>query len=148
MIARWKGDAFAGIVLALLGLGVIAMARSYAIGVAARMGPGYFPLLLGGLLALLGALIAVKAYLAAPQEAILAADWRALAWVPLAILLFAFAIERFGLVAASLVLILAAGLASRQTRLLELPILAVAMAAAAVLIFAKGLGMPLRIWFF
>ena len=38
------------------------LAQNYRIGTAARMGPGYFPTMLGGLLALLGVSLSVPAF--------------------------------------------------------------------------------------
>ena len=47
-------DLVAGGIFVALGLAFAIGARSYELGTAFRMGPGYVPLVLGGLLALLG----------------------------------------------------------------------------------------------
>jgi len=52
-----KRETWAGVTMIVIGLVVIAESMTYTIGTGARMGPGYFPLLLGGLLALLGVII-------------------------------------------------------------------------------------------
>ncbi len=54
-------DFAAGLFFLLLGLAVAGTASRYPIGTAMRMGPGYFPMLLGAILALLGLGIAIKA---------------------------------------------------------------------------------------
>ena len=48
-------DFFSGLMFAIIGGGFAWGATSYSVGTGARMGPGYFPLLLGILLAILGA---------------------------------------------------------------------------------------------
>ena len=52
-------DFWAGIMFVGFGLGFVIVAGGYAMGSAARMGPSFFPTLLGGLLALLGLVIAL-----------------------------------------------------------------------------------------
>ena len=48
-------DFFSGLMFAIIGAGFAWGATSYSVGTGARMGPGYFPMLLGILLAILGA---------------------------------------------------------------------------------------------
>jgi hypothetical protein len=54
-------DFFSGLVFTLVGAAFAYGATSYTIGTGARMGPGYFPLLLGVILTLIGAFILFKA---------------------------------------------------------------------------------------
>lgn len=54
---RLTPDALAGALFLLAGLAVFAIAGEYPMGDAARMGPGYFPRLLGGLLTMLGLVV-------------------------------------------------------------------------------------------
>ena len=51
---RSTKDFYAGLVFLFFGIGAIGIAPHYQIGTAARMGPGYFPFLLGGALSVLG----------------------------------------------------------------------------------------------
>ncbi len=53
-------DFFSGLMFTVVGAAFAYGATSYTIGTGARMGPGYFPLLLGIILALLGAAILFK----------------------------------------------------------------------------------------
>lgn len=55
-----KRETWAGVTMIGIGLIVIFESMSYNIGDAARMGPGYFPLLLGILLGVLGVIIALS----------------------------------------------------------------------------------------
>ncbi|PIT79210.1 hypothetical protein B9Z39_12095 [Limnohabitans sp. JirII-29] len=50
-------DFFSGLMFTLVGGGFAVGAMNYSVGTGARMGPGYFPLLLGIVLAVLGAFI-------------------------------------------------------------------------------------------
>jgi hypothetical protein len=52
-------DFYAGLLFVAFGVVALVMAQSYSIGTAARMGPGYFPRLLGILLIGLGAVQAI-----------------------------------------------------------------------------------------
>ena len=52
---RHPKDFFAGVLFIAFGLGAIIVGSNYTLGTAARMGPGYFPRILGGLLVRAGA---------------------------------------------------------------------------------------------
>ncbi|WP_085316057.1 tripartite tricarboxylate transporter TctB family protein [Derxia lacustris] len=147
--ARGLGLALA---CAALGGAAIVLAQDYALGRAGRMGPGYFPTLLGWLL--VGAALAVP--VSGPVEGDDSApgnapgnDWpaelRALGGVTGAILLFGLSVERLGLAGATLLLVLVSGLASAGARLRELALLGVALALLASLLFVAGLGVNLPV---
>jgi len=55
-------DFWAGLMFMAFGLGFLIVARNYAMGNAVRMGPSYFPTMLGGILAVLGAIIFFRAF--------------------------------------------------------------------------------------
>lgn len=61
----WSGLMFIG-----FGVGFMIAARQYPMGTAVRMGPAYFPTLLGGILALLGAIIFLRAFVSKIQHSI------------------------------------------------------------------------------
>ena len=52
---RDNKDFLAGLLFIAIGLVAVAVARNYPFGTAMRMGSGYFPTVLGGILILLGA---------------------------------------------------------------------------------------------
>jgi len=58
---RSQKDFASGLMFILVGLGFSFVARGYSMGTAAKMGPGYFPFLLGLVLALLGAVVTIGA---------------------------------------------------------------------------------------
>ena len=57
---RSQKDFFSGLMFTVLGGGFAIGASQYSLGSGAKMGPGYFPLILGVLLGILGIAIAVK----------------------------------------------------------------------------------------
>ncbi|WP_228846541.1 tripartite tricarboxylate transporter TctB family protein [Bordetella parapertussis] len=71
---------------------------AFSVGTAARMGPGYFPALVGGLLMLCGVMILIPALLRAGPMPVL--EIRPLFWVSLSVLAFALLVLSFGLVPA------------------------------------------------
>lgn len=62
MRIRAPKDFWAGLMFIAFGVGFVIVARNYAMGTAVRMGPAYFPVVLGGILAVLGAIIFLRAY--------------------------------------------------------------------------------------
>ncbi len=55
-------DFWAGLMFMGIGLGFILVSRNYAMGTAVRMGPSYFPTVLGGIQMVLGAMIFFRAF--------------------------------------------------------------------------------------
>jgi hypothetical protein len=135
-----------------VGFGAIAfwIARDYSFGTASRMGPGYFPSVLAGLLMFFGALALLRG-LRRTGEPLGHFAWKQTAVVLAATVGFGFLLDRAGLVVALIVLILGSAAASAKFRL-EWKALALAgvLIAFCVLVFIKGLGLPMPLlgtWF-
>ncbi|HZF22262.1 MAG TPA: tripartite tricarboxylate transporter TctB family protein [Burkholderiales bacterium] len=141
---RSPRDFCAGLIFLFFGALAAYIARDYPMGSAVRMGPGYFPYLLGILLALLGVVICIKS-LVAHGERIESASLRALLLVLGAIGVFAGTIESAGIVIATALLVGIGAAASPESRLREVVVLIVFMLALAVGLFTYGLGLPFRI---
>lgn len=133
----WSGLLFLGV-----GGAVVLLARNYQMGTALKMGPGYFPTALGGLLALVG-LIAMARSFIRPGMAIEAFHWRLLLIVLGATLLFGVLIRNAGLIAAVAVLVPMAAAASVYFRWRVAFALAVGLAIFSVTVFVKALGLPI-----
>ena len=58
---RRPKDFYSGLIFIVVGLFALVIGRDYSLGTTTRMGPGYFPALLGWLLTILGAIIALRA---------------------------------------------------------------------------------------
>jgi len=142
--ARSK-DFWAGLLFMAFGLGFVIAARGYEAGSAGQMGPGYFPTVLGALLALLGAATFVRAFWLdsgrVPRIAL-----RELALVLASVLLFALALEPLGLVIAVLALVVLGALAGRGFRWREVGLVYAVLIVFSVLVFHLGLGLPFRLW--
>ena len=136
----WSGVMFCG----LAAVAILA-ARGYSSGTAGKMGPGYFPLLLGGLLAALGAILIGRS-LVLSGESVARFHVVPLAMVAAAVCLFGVMIEPLGLVLSLAVLTLLSAFAGAQFRLLETVALAAALIVFSVGVFVYALGLPLNIW--
>jgi len=134
-------DVWAGLLLIAIGAGAIFVARSYPFGTALRMGPGFFPVVLGGLLIVFG--LAVLA-IGLRQGESMAGSWslRALIILPLSLILFGLLMEYAGFVPAMLVLIVGSATASTEFRFLEVLLFAAGLTALSVAVFVWALGLP------
>ena len=142
---RSPRDFCAGLIFLFFGALAAYVARDYPMGSAVRMGPGYFPYLLGILLALLGVAICIKS-LVIRGERIEAASPRALLLVLGAVGVFAATIEIAGIVIATVLLVGIGAAASPESRLREVVVLIVFLLALAVGVFTYGLGLPFKIF--
>jgi len=118
-------------------------------GTAGRMGPAYFPSVLGGLLSLVGAASLIRSFFR-QGEPIGRLYWRELALVLVAVLLFGFLVRDAGLIPATLVLIMISSYAGQKFNLAKAIALAIGAALFAVGLFVKLLGLPMPMfgpWF-
>jgi len=113
------------------------------LGTALRMGPGYFPLMLGIILVLLGGAIVVKSFgmADAPLGAV---SWRAIGLVIAAPLIFAFTVRGLGFAPAMVFSVVVAAFASRRMSLGFALVLAIVLSIFCTLVFKFGLRLPLR----
>jgi hypothetical protein len=144
MRIRNSKDFYSGVIFIFFGVVAMVVARNYPMGSTLRMGPGYFPTLLGSVLTFLGLAIVARSFWIR-GEAIKSLAPRPIALVLGAVLAFAFLIERTGLVIATVALVAISRL-SEEFRFLEVTALALLMAAVAVALFVYGLGLPFSIW--
>jgi hypothetical protein len=136
-------DILAGGIFIALGLAFSLGALAYDIGTPLRMGPGYMPLALGGLLAALGVGIIVKGFIAGEGEEIGVPDWRAVILVIAAVLFFGITVRGLGVVAALFGSVLLASLARSRTPWRQALVIAVGITALSVVIFIVALRLRL-----
>lgn len=141
-LVKHPKDFWTGVIFLVVGLSAVLIGRDYSMGSAARMGPAYFPSVLGGLLTLIGAL-AVFRSLRKQGEAIEKFHLKELAIVLGGVVLFGALVRGAGLAPAAVVLIVISAYASPSFKWKEALLLGVAMAGFAVLVFIKLLGLPL-----
>jgi uncharacterized membrane protein len=112
---RNQRDFGAGIMYMVIGLFFAIVATRYPMGTAAKMGPGYFPFYLGLLMVLLGLLVLVRSMGAkASIEAIPKFNWKIIAQITGAVVLYALLLPRMGFLVAVVVLVLVSANASKD----------------------------------
>lgn len=142
---RAPKDFWAGLIFVAIGVGFVLLAQQYRLGTMHRMGPAMFPTLVGALLALLGAAIALRAFVR-DGEPVPRFYARPLGVSLVAIVLFGMALQWLGLIAAVAVLVLAGAYAARDARPLENVVLAAVLILFSVGVFVWLLGLPLPLW--
>jgi putative tricarboxylic transport membrane protein len=116
----------------------------YQMGSAVRMGPAYFPVVLGGLLALLGVLVLFDAIVEdGPKVAKF--HFRPLLFVMASSLAFAYLLKPLGLALASVVLVFISAYGGHEFKFKEVAALSVVLVIFSVLVFVKGLTLPFPI---
>ncbi|MFN3890844.1 MAG: tripartite tricarboxylate transporter TctB family protein [Beijerinckiaceae bacterium] len=145
MLIRAPKDFWAGVMFLAFAAVTIVTASGYSMGRGGRMGPGYFPTLLGWSLAFLGAVLVVRS-LFSDGERIENIKLRPLAVLVFCVVAFAMAIQPLGLVLALLLTTFIASFATPEARLLEAAALSAALTLLTALIFVFALGLPLPMW--
>jgi hypothetical protein len=138
-------DFYAGLLFVAFGVFAIIVARNYPLGTAARMGPGYFPRLLGILLIVLGGALSLTA-LRGRGPPLPGWKWRPVSVVLLSVVAFGLVLTHAGLVLSTIGLIAVASTASREFRFKESLLSGVLLAAMSVGVFVIGLKLQLPIW--
>ncbi len=142
---RGPKDFWAGVLFMAFGAFAMIVGSGYTMGTAARMGPGYFPRMLGGLLVVLGALVALRG-LRVPGRPIPRFHLRSMLLVLGTVIVFGLVVSWTGILLGTVALIVATSYASHEFRLREALISGVILAVAAVLVFVVGLKLQLPIW--
>ena len=147
---RSPKDFWAGVLYAGFGGIAVIFARDYGMGSGARMGPAYFPTVLGSLLLLIGFASIVRS-LAKDGEPLGAIAWKPMLLVTAATVLFGLLLRAAGLVPAIVVLVLVSAAASVKFRFAwrALGLMALLVAFCA-LVFVEGLGLNVPLlgaWF-
>ena len=149
-------DFSSGLMFTVVGVAFAWGASTYNVGTGARMGPGYFPMMLGIVLALLGAVITFKGLVARTESGDKIGKW---AWKPLffvitANLLFgvmigglpSIGLQPMGMIAGIFALTIVASLAGDNFRLKEVLILCVVLSLGSYLAFVKLLALQFPVW--
>jgi hypothetical protein len=128
-----------------IGIAAIVIASNYTLGSAARMGPGYFPRILGILMIVLGAVLALRSF-RLQGAALPGWKWRPVLVVLGSVVIFGLIVNHVGLVLATILLIVMASAASHEFRPKEAVISGILLAALAVGVFVIGLKLQIGIW--
>ena len=148
MTARYSlKNLLAGLIFVGFGIAFGYAASNYQIGTALRMGPGYFPIILAGIMVVLGVIIVVQSFLDGADEIPLQhVPWRGLVLLIGALAFFGFTVRGLGLLPSLFVTVFLAGFASRSNGLVGALVLAVGLTALCMVIFIWALGLPLPLF--
>jgi putative tricarboxylic transport membrane protein len=147
MRVKSKKDLYSGLMFIGLGLIFALGALNYPMGSALRMGPAYFPSVLGWILTILGVIIASWG-LIHEGEAPKKTGWRGLMWILGSVALFGIVVDPLhgGLVIACILTMLASAYGGWEFNWKEAIINSIVLTAATVALFYYGLGLPFRLW--
>ncbi|SDD93018.1 Tripartite tricarboxylate transporter TctB family protein [Variovorax sp. CF079] len=156
MKIKSQKDFFAGLMFTIVGIAFAWGATTYSVGSGARMGPGYFPLMLGILLGILGIIVIFTALTieTVDGEPIGKIAWRPLGYIIGSNLVFgillgglpSIGLPAMGLIAAIYALVLIAGLAGEHYSLKSSLILATILAVGSYLAFVVLLKLQFQVW--
>lgn len=150
-MARARADLMAGAIFVAFGLFFsVGALLQLEIGTTSEMGPGFFPLALGAVLVLLGALVAAEGVVGGEDRPIGRLPWRAALLIAAALLFFGLTVRVLGLLPALFVALLLPAFAARHTSRRVAVAIAVGLTVLSVLIFVVALRLPLQLfgtWF-
>ena len=151
-----QADFFSGVMFTVVGGAFALGATSYTVGNGARMGPGYFPMMLGILLAIMGAFIIFKAMVVESPDGGLIGKW---AWKPLGFVIGAnvafgvllgglpsIGLPAMGLIIAIYALTIIASLAGEEFKLRDVLVLGTVLAAGSYVAFIWALKLQIQVW--
>lgn len=145
-----RRELFSAALMLFVGIGTTVGSLNYDMGTLVRMGPGYFPLILGVVLMFFGALVLITPSNSDDSEMKLPAKRQIMSWLIIVTGIMAFMVlgKYGGLVPATFVLIFVAALADRSNSLVAALTLAALVTIAAVVVFHFGLQLqfPLFTW--
>jgi hypothetical protein len=142
---RSPQDLGAGVMFVLIGLAGYWFGRDLAFGSAARMGPGYFPMLLSGLIMAVGLVVGFRG-LTVEGPPVERVHLRPILFICAAILIFGFLIESVGLAITAVLLTFVAAYARPEAKPGETAALGVGLALFTVTVFVYLLGQALPAW--
>lgn len=138
-------DFWAGLMFVSVGVFFVIWALThYQMGTAVRMGPAYFPVLLGGLLAFLGLLVLFESFVMEGPK-VPRFSFRPLILISVACVVYGYAMKPLGLVLATALLVFISALGGHEFKWKEVTILFVVLIVFSVLVFVKGLTLPFPI---
>jgi putative tricarboxylic transport membrane protein len=141
---RSKKDFWSGLIYLSLGSSAMFIARDYSMGTAVKMGPAYFPTILGGLLVLIGTISVIRSFVVAGTP-IGAFSLKGLLLVIGSTLIFGFLVRGAGLIVTLPLLVIMSACASTRFRWRPALLIAAGLTVFCILVFIKGLGIPLPI---
>jgi Tripartite tricarboxylate transporter TctB family len=139
-------DFWAGLLFGGFGLfTAIYAAMHYNLGTAVRMGPGYFPTWVGGLVAILGIALAIVS-LRAEGPRLPRVHWRPLIFILGGSIAYGYLLKPLGLLISTVLVVVITAAGGHEFRWREALALAVALAVFSLAVFVYALGLPFPLW--
>lgn len=148
MKIKSEKDFWSGVMFTVVGIVFAVGATNYTMGTGARPGPGYFPLLLSVILAILGAVVLFKSLTIETEggDPIGNVAWRPLLVIVVAIAIFGAMLPRLGLFISVPVLIIITSFAGDEFKWRGVLIAAASLTVFSWLIFVAGLKLTIPLW--
>lgn len=142
MRIRSPRDFWAGVMFIAFGAFFVAWSlANYQMGSAVRMGPGYFPAVLGGLLVVLGSVVLARSLaLNGPKVAVF--HFRPLILVALSVVAYGYLMKPGGLVVATAAAVFIGAAAGHEFKWKEVSVVALVLVVFSYFVFVKGLTLP------
>ena len=144
-LIRHPKDFWSGVIFTAMGAFAVIAGSKYTLGTAARMGPGYFPRILGIMMIVLGLILVLRSF-KLQGTPVPGWKWRPTVLVLGAVVIFGLIVKWLGMAISTVILIVIASAASHEFRPKEALISGVLLAALAVGVFVVGLNLQLPIW--
>jgi hypothetical protein len=137
-------DFWAGVMFLTVGGLFAGIALTYKLGTAARMGPGFFPFMLGAILAVLGIAIAAGAMREKNKgPGVEKFHWGPVFWVLMPIVVFGILLKIVGMLVMGLFVVIVSSIGSHEFRLRPVVLLALGLVIFCALTFVAGLKLPI-----
>lgn len=138
-------DFWAGLMFIVFGVFFLVVSRNYQMGSAVRMGPAYFPSVLGGIMAVLGGIVLFQS-LVIQGPKVPKLSFKPIFFISLALLLFAYLLKPLGFILALVLMVFVSAFGGHEFRAKEVAVLTVVLIVFSVLVFVKGLTLPFPLW--
>ena len=140
-------DFWSGVMFMAIGIAFAAIVKyyEYPMGSSSRMGPGYFPFVLGIIMSLLGIAIVIESF-ATEGPPISKFAWKPLFWILGAVVLFGLIAKFAGLALSIIALVVISAYGGGEFKVKEAVIASLILAVFSVAVFVYGLKLPFPIW--
>lgn len=138
-------DLGAGLLFLLIGFAGIYFGSDLEFGTARRMGPGFFPTIISGLVMLIGLIVGGRAF-ALDGPSIERLHLRPILMLIVALAVFGFLVREIGVILSASLMMVIAAYARPRVNILETLAFAAAMTLFVVLVFVYGLNQPMPLW--
>ena len=141
---RSQPDFWSGMMFIAFGLFAMWEARSYPMGEAMRMGPGYFPTYLGAILVFIGAIVTAMSVKTSAVEKLTGFAWRPLIMLSLSFVVYGICMEQFelGFIPSIALVVIISSFSIKEFHPLELVMLTAVLALGTTALFIWGLELP------